>query len=741
MKIDRIQLHGFLSHTDTDWNPNGARLVSLVGANGAGKSSLLDAIAYALFDAARGKTDDLVQLGATDMSVVVEFEYSGAHYRVARGRTTKAGGRSFLELHVQQPDGTWRPLTLPTIRETQGAIDELLRVDSDTFRTAVLLMQGRANQFAEATAAERKRILSTVLGLDVYGRAEAEARQRSIELVAEGRSQQERAQRIDDAMAELSSAPEALQRRGDDVRRLEAEITETNEARAAADLRLQELAASLAAGEAAEADVARLQGEIDALKDRYRRAQERQASAQRMAEFSATTLAGAAAVDEAIERVPALQAEVERLEAIEAEAFHLDERIRVAKEAHQAASAAEDAEHRLWTQSYEATRRQVDELAVAVQQLAPVVCEACGHETVVDQAGLREKLKAARRAFALLEANQPKPSTSLARDAAAIVRLEERRRAIADVRSQLATARGELSGAQSRAARADAIAQARLTAQQAASDEEAAAKDIATITAAGTAARDGLTVAQARVAELAGLRAERTAVTERLVAATKRLPELGREHTAAIAAVAQLRANVDRLEALKAERSDLATAIETTSAEASLMKRLVQAFAVTGIPARIIEGVLPELTAYAGELLAELRPGMTLAIQAQRAKKDGKGVIESLDLVVRDAAGERPLALFSGGERMSVSLALAVGLSRLVARRAGTALRTLVIDEPDGLDADARRAFGTALRVLAHHGELARVVLVSHHEDLAEAADEIYRVTKNGHGSVVELVA
>src|SRR5689334_21909114 len=97
--------------------------------------------------------------------------------------------------------------------------------------------------------------------------------------------------------------------------------------------------------------------------------------------------------------------------------------------------------------------------------------------------------------------------------------------------------------------------------------------------------------------------------------------------------------------------------------------------------------------------------------------------------------------MISGGERMSVSLALAVGLSRLVARRAGTALRTLVIDEPDGLDADARRSFGQALRILAHQGELERVVLVSHHEDLAEAGDAMYRVTKNGRGSVVELVA
>ena len=171
------------------------------------------------------------------------------------------------------------------------------------------------------------------------------------------------------------------------------------------------------------------------------------------------------------------------------------------------------------------------------------------------------------------------------------------------------------------------------------------------------------------------------------------------------------------------------------------LRRLVAAFSVKGIPARIIESVLPELTGSANDLLAQLRQGMTLDIRAQRAKADGSGIVEALDLIVSDDVGERALALYSGGERMSVSLAIAVGLSRLVARRAGTAIRTLVIDEPDGLDADARRSFGQALRILAHQGELERVVLVSHHQDLADVGNSVYEVVKGPSGSVVTQIA
>ena len=196
---------------------------------------------------------------------------------------------------------------------------------------------------------------------------------------------------------------------------------------------------------------------------------------------------------------------------------------------------------------------------------------------------------------------------------------------------------------------------------------------------------------------------------------------------------ARASADLARLAASTSERDAADGAIAHREQELGHLRRLVEAFGVRGIPARIIEGVLPELSAYSNELLTELRPGMSLAIRAQRARKSGEGQIEALDLVIRDAAGERPLALFSGGERTSIALA--------VARRAGSAIRTLILDEPDGLDAESRRALGHALRVLSHHGALERIVVVTHTPDLAEWADSTYQVSRDDAGSRVELAA
>jgi DNA repair exonuclease SbcCD ATPase subunit len=234
---------------------------------------------------------------------------------------------------------------------------------------------------------------------------------------------------------------------------------------------------------------------------------------------------------------------------------------------------------------------------------------------------------------------------------------------------------------------------------------------------------------------------ERDNLLEQLAKARKRAKALAAAKPAEPMRFSQDAAAIIRLETrqreLGFEPALLAAAHRELTAVTAIaaLRRLVAAFGVTGIPARIIEGVLPELGAYANELLGRAPPGRV-------ARAPGPAREEGRQGRRRGARPDRPRrrrraapGALLGGERMSVSLALAVGLSRLVARRAGTAIRTLVIDEPDGLDADARRAFGQALRVLAHQGELERVVLVSHHPDLAESPTRSTRSRRTAAGS------
>jgi DNA repair exonuclease SbcCD ATPase subunit len=713
MKLERIVLRSFLSHADTTWEPDGARLATLIGANGAGKSSLLDAVAYTLYDAARGRTDDLVKLGSSEMSATVEFAFAGARYRVTRGRSTRAGGKSFLELHVADGDG-WRPLTADSIRETQAAIEQLLRMDAATFTSAALLQQGRLMALLDATPAERKRVLGTVLGLDRYERAEARTRELARDLVARTAARWDQVARLEEGLAVRPSLEVALREAGTELDALTIEegLVEVDlvEHRAA----IVSLAEQLAAAQAAVDEVRRLTAEVDQRKQDYVAAEQRRRAANDRRARADATLAQRTAVDEAIANVPILEGQL-------AEARSQLEAFTAAEQAQAAAQRIHDDA----TRDRDAAQASLTRLTE--QRSDTIVCPSCGETIPAGGEALENRIRAAELdvvsaqaavdALAAVPALPPKPEA----DPWAI---------------------GEdLTKARALATAAPSLAEAEQIRDEAIAEVAAAEADVTTATDAGTAARAALDAARERTASIDGLRSERQTHEVEVTRLEARARELAAQRRDLEANRARAQAGLEQLDAMATERDELVAAGETDAVELGLLERLVVAFGVNGIPARIIESVLPELSAHANEVLASLRPGMALEIRAQRARKSGTGVIEALDLIVRDDAGERSLALFSGGERMSVALALAVGLSRLVARRAGTAIRTLVVDEPDGLDADARRAFGLALRQLAHAGELERVVLVSHHPDLAEYGDAVYSVAKEHGGSVVTQVS
>ncbi len=171
-------------------NLDGLHVLCLSGDNGAGKSTILDAITWALWGEARSADDDLIAQGETEMMVELVFALDGRTYRVIRqrqrGRSSKRGvssGKTWLDLQIR--DGaTWRPIGENTIRETQAKINDLLRMSYRTFINASFLLQGRADEFTSKTPAERKEVLAEILNLAEYAELERRARERARQLEA-----------------------------------------------------------------------------------------------------------------------------------------------------------------------------------------------------------------------------------------------------------------------------------------------------------------------------------------------------------------------------------------------------------------------------------------------------------------------------------------------------------------------------------------------------------------------------
>ena len=181
----RLTLRNFLCYRENvpTLDFTGLHIACLCGSNGHGKSALLDSITWALWGKGRGKTqDDMIAYGADECRVELDFSSRGQEYRVirshGRGGKRRRAGVSDLQLMVLE-DGVPKPITGNIIRETQARIDQTVGMDYDTFINSAFLVQGRADEFTNKTPAERKAVLSKILGLETYDRLQARARERN----------------------------------------------------------------------------------------------------------------------------------------------------------------------------------------------------------------------------------------------------------------------------------------------------------------------------------------------------------------------------------------------------------------------------------------------------------------------------------------------------------------------------------------------------------------------------------
>jgi len=177
-----LRISGFLSYRDpVELDFSALDLACISGHNGAGKSSLLDAFTWALFGEARGKGADIINLSQEVRSaeVALVFAYEGNTYRVQR--TLPRNKSTVLEFQVLN-EGLWRPLTEKTTRDTQARIEQTLQLDYETFINASFILQGRADQFTQKKASERKAVLSSILGLEIWDAYKERAAERRKEL-------------------------------------------------------------------------------------------------------------------------------------------------------------------------------------------------------------------------------------------------------------------------------------------------------------------------------------------------------------------------------------------------------------------------------------------------------------------------------------------------------------------------------------------------------------------------------
>lgn len=205
MRPVRLELRGFTAfRNETVVDFEGRHLFAITGPTGAGKSSLLDAITWALYGRVPRvgvQTNQLLSLGATVMAVRFDFRARGETYRVSRQRGKTMAARFERQVAPDQ----WH-LLADRATEVGNEVERAIGLDYETFTKTVLLPQGAFDAFLRGDPGQRRDILSGLLGLSVYEQMRESAQARVVG--ARNRAEEQRAQadRLADATPEAIAA-------------------------------------------------------------------------------------------------------------------------------------------------------------------------------------------------------------------------------------------------------------------------------------------------------------------------------------------------------------------------------------------------------------------------------------------------------------------------------------------------------------------------------------------------------
>ncbi len=164
------------------------------GPTGSGKTTILDALCFALYGKTTGDERDGTQmrcdLAPDDLltEVIFEFELARNRYRIRRipeQLRPKSRGEGFTsqspeaQLYQIETDGREKLLVSSKVTEATRMVEDLTGLSVDQFRQVMVLPQGKFRQLLLAESAEREKIFSQLFQTRIYKRLEDRLKEHS----------------------------------------------------------------------------------------------------------------------------------------------------------------------------------------------------------------------------------------------------------------------------------------------------------------------------------------------------------------------------------------------------------------------------------------------------------------------------------------------------------------------------------------------------------------------------------
>lgn len=667
-----MKVNNFTSYIDEtiDFNEYDSPII-ICGNNGNGKSSIIDMITTALYFRARGTDsrgsgmDDLINKDEKEMIVDFTFQMNDTNYEIIRKKVRN--GSHSLTLLIDGVDQS------VSIKETQQKINDILKMDYETFMDTVCIGQNNSASFMEKTPDKRKDVFSQILNLDKYDVLEKYTKELKKNVTA----------KIESISSKVSEKESMVKFKDDYTVKLAEYEKEYSK------LDTKELEKELE-------DVTKQKIEYESIKYRNELILRRRGKLQEQIKYSKYDIDSNIKLREELKTV--LDQYVDSSDSVET----LNKEISEARESYTSVK-----EH---VASINASLQQLKlELSKVKQKKQKMqdhgigICESCGQAITEEYKkqyidGLNSEGNEIVKKAKSLE-NDKTELVDKANSFAAIGR--EKTQQLNDIHNIITE-------------RKNKEYKLTVTAEKISSDEKnliELEKELEENNKADIKELEDKKFNDGDIKrKISEIRDNQQNYSNKISVLKDRLKM-----------IAEAEKSVNEL---KNEQHHLE--VEKTDYES-----LITAFGKSGIQSLIIENTLPDIENEINDILDKLTSGkISISFITQKQAKTKKTAIDTLDIIVHDNGIDRKYESFSGGEKFRIDFSCHVGISKFLTKRADATIDMFILDE--GLasqDINARTIFVDSIKMLSDRFK--KILIITHIDTIKEAFDNKMLITKD----------
>lgn len=685
MKIEHLRLHNFLSYRGvTEIDLRNVSICAIIGQNGAGKSSILDAITYALFGQTRATSEEELSFGYNSehkrwlvplFGVGLHVQIGEWTYQIERLRHQKKGGELVVSQWRKENGNTIEGIHVQGLREGQEFLNKILGMDYEAFISSVVMRQDDYEAFMKMAPGAAKEVLMKIIGIGQFEDKRDAAAEKAKEIAVKISGLETVIQLNTEKLADSKNPDEQLKVLKDMGQRLKKQASDKETEMKKAEANLIEVRNNLS----------KVQETLDQL----------MALKKELAPMGPTITRKENELDRLIGASNLTLEEILQTSADDWELVRggIEERIREFED--------EIAELRDKTvqcdtllSSYRASimdlKSNPQKCLLGKGECDGILKEQCTEKIEgITKTGLKVKEDREKAA------KEQERLTILLKEQKTILEATKAARQVAADMPMLKTWKESRDRAEAKKDQLETFLQ---------ENRDSTEDDARALEFEIKGYEKGIKDLQAQAMEI-----------------QKEIGSIEQTKTA----LNKLTQETEQMKKMLPEQKERLFIYET----------LKKALSKDGIPALMIETVVPQLEAHANELLDKLSNGqISVEFRLQKKLKSG-GFSDSFEIYVTDEQGTRSVSMYSGGEKYRIILAIHSAFSRYLIHRSGTPLKFLCIDEPTGLDDQGIERFVETLGGLREGYE--QIFVITHLKSLVEYFPQTLMVEKTTAGSVI----